>query len=316
MKRVLILGGSGFIGTNILSYIDQFLENEYEVVLFIRGIGHCVSPVFKCVKKVYIGDFSDNLSLVPIFEEQKIDLVIHLISTTVPNTSNNFRFDVDSNLIPTLDFLNLMINYKCKDIVYLSSGGAVYGNSFSKSKESDLNHPNSSYGIVKLSVERYLMLYSQQGLIKPLILRLSNPYGQFHTSMKQGIINVALRSALHKKAFYVWGDGEARKDYIYIEDFTSILFKLIKQKVQNEIVNIGSGNTTSINEILNEINNFFPDFKWGYKDVKNFDVNRNDLDTSKLISIIGNYDFIGLKTGIYKTYHWLQKQELKSRTII
>lgn len=306
MKTVLLLGAGGFVGTNILNYIDQYLEHKYEVVVFSRGKSHHAWHEFKTVKKVYIGDFCDYTSLLPIFEEQKIDLVIHLISSTVPITADNFRFDVDSNLISTLDFLDLMIKNKCKHIVYLSSGGAVYGNSISKCNESGVNLPNSSYGIVKLAVERYLMLYSMQGLLNPLILRLSNPYGQYHTSMKQGIINVALRSALLNKAFFVWGDGEAKKDYVFIEDFVDILFKLIEKNVCNEIINVGSGTSTSINELLKEIKLLYPDFKWGHKDVIKTDVYKNELDTSKLAAIIGNYHFTDLKAGIYKTKLWLE----------
>jgi UDP-glucose 4-epimerase len=306
MKTILILGGFGFIGKNILRYIDSNSLQENEVIVFSRENDERLWPNFNCVKKIYTGDLSDSMSLIPVFEEQKIDLVIHLISTTVPSTSGNFRFDVESNLVPTIDFMNLMIKYGCKDIVYLSSGGAVYGNSLHRSTETDQNNPNSSYGIVKLGIERYLMLYSQQGLLNPLILRLSNPYGLYHTSMAQGIINVALRSALYGKPFFVWGDGEARKDYIFIDDFVAILFKLIDLKTANQILNVGSGITFSINEIMKEVKEVYPEFTWGYKEVKKSDVFKNELDISKLKSIIGDFKYLGLKDGILKTKDWLE----------
>jgi UDP-glucose 4-epimerase len=306
MKTILILGGFGFIGKNILSHIDCHRSNELEVIVFSRENDERMLPDFKCVKKIYSGDFSDSMSLKPVFEEQKIDLVIHLINTTVPSTSGNFKFDIESNLVPTIDFMNLMIKYGCKDIIYLSSGGAVYGNSLHRSTETDQNDPNSSYGIVKLAIERYLMLYSQQRLLNPLILRLSNPYGLYHTSMAQGIINVALRSAIYNKPFFVWGDGEAKKDYIFIGDFVVILFKLIDSKTVNQILNVGSGMTYSINEIMKEVRVVCPHFSWGYKEVKKSDVIKNELDISKLQSIIGDFKFLELKEGILKTKVWLE----------
>ena len=233
MKTLLILGGYGFIGSNIMKLIDTDYYNQYEVIVFSRTALHSKGLSFQCVKKVYTGDFNNESDLTIIFEENKIDIVIHLINSTVPSTSNNARYDVESNLIPTINLLNIMISFRIKNIVYLSSGGSVYGNSSEKNKETDHTNPLSSYGIVKLTIEKYLQLYSRQDLLHPLILRLSNPFGPLHYSLKQGILNVALRSAIEKKLFCIWGDGTATKDYIFIDDFVKILFKLLDANIEN-----------------------------------------------------------------------------------
>ena len=147
------MGGFGFLGANILKFIDRNLISEYRVIVFDKFKSHIAGLSFNCVEKVYAGDFNDELFIDNIFNENTIDLVIHSISTTVPLTSMNDKYDVESNLIPSLALFRIMVSRGVKKIVYISSGGAVYGN------ESELPHkededvfPVSSYGIVKLCI--------------------------------------------------------------------------------------------------------------------------------------------------------------------
>ena len=90
------------------------------VILFDRIATHPYGVKCNCVKKVYVGDFSDETNIDIILNENKIDLVLHLLSSTVPATSGNAQFDVESNLIPTLKLLSIMDRYDVKDIVYMS----------------------------------------------------------------------------------------------------------------------------------------------------------------------------------------------------
>ena len=117
-----------------------------------------------------------------------------------------------------------------------------------------------------------------------LILRLSNPYGPYHYSQKQGVINIALERAMKNDSFSVWGNGEGTKDYIYIEDFCNILFELLDSKVYNKVLNVGSGETVSLNTILRIIKSYYPNFEWintsSYpNDIANFSLNINRLKT-------------------------------------
>ena len=179
-KKILILGGFGFIGTNLIKYIDIHYIDEYSVIVFDKLLTHPYGITFDSVEKVYAGDFLDTTNIEYIFKNHKIDLVIHSLSTTVPVTSKNSRFDIESNLIPTIEVLDLMLLYGVKDIIYISSGGAIYGNGNKHHKETNVNFPLSSYGIVKLAIEKYLHQYSELYGLRALILRLSNPYGKYH----------------------------------------------------------------------------------------------------------------------------------------
>lgn len=304
----MLLGGYGFIGTNILSYIDQNLKDEYEVVVFDKLSSHYAGMSFDCVKKSYSGDFSDNLLIDNIFNEEKIDVVIHSISTTIPATSFNAKYDVESNLIPTISLLDSMIKHNVYDIAYISSGGAIYGNGVNKHKESDDVFPVSSYGVVKLSIEKYLMQYAQLYGLKPLILRLSNPYGKFHYSMKQGVVNVALASAVNNNVFSIWGDGNSSKDYIFIDDFVDIMFLLMKSNINSSVVNIASNQLLSVNQIVNSVKCLISSFTWKYKDSSRLDVSKFALDNKKLLSLIGDYNFTSFEDGLSITYNWLIKK--------
>ena len=305
MKTVLLLGGFGFLGTNIIKMIDDAFAQSYTVIILDRIMTHPSGLKFDCIKRVYVGDFSDESLLKSIFEENDIDLVIHSLSTTIPLGTNNARFDIESNLVPTIKLMDCMLEHRVYDIVYISSGGAIYGNSFEGAHKEDENaSPISSYGVVKLTVEKYMMQYAANYGLRPLVLRLSNPYGPYHYSMKQGLVNVALATALGNERFVVWGDGTAEKDYIYVRDFVSIMFQLLDEGVHSKVINVGSGQVASVNQILGEIKRMVPSFLWEYKEASKLDVSHFELDTALLSSFIGAYAFIKLDEGIKMTYEW------------
>lgn len=308
MKTVLIVGGFGFLATNIIKYIDEHLSSDYQVVVFDKFAHHPHGVVFSSVKKVYAGDFSDEMFINSIFDENHIDFVIHALGTTVPALSLNARYDIESNLLPTVHLLDTMIRHGVKDIVYISSGGAIYGKSINPPCKEDMDvMPISSYGIVKLTIEKYLHQYSELNGLRPLILRLSNPYGPYHYSMKQGVCNVAMRKAVNNETFEVWGTGEARKDYIFVTDFVDILFKLMSENIFGEVINVGSGDVVSINSILSKIKEIDGTFRWINKEASQYDVQHFELDLTKLRKYIGDYSFTKMDDGFDKTYKWLKQ---------
>lgn len=305
MKTILLVGGYGFLGVNILKYIEDSLKGNYQVIVFDKFPTNRSNLVLGCVTKSYTGDFSDPMLLERIFAENEINLVIHSLSTTVPSMSFNARYDVESNLIPTIELLNCMERHQVKDIVYISSGGAIYGDSSSeKHKENEDVFPISSYGVVKLAIEKYLMQYSELFDFRPLILRLSNPYGPYHYSKQQGIINVAVDAALSGDPFVVWGSGDAKKDYIYVTDFVNILFALLDKGVNGMVINVGSGKLASVNEILCRIRGLVPSFVWSYGTASQYDVSQFELNMDKLHAIIGDYHFVDLDEGLKRVLEW------------
>lgn len=305
-KKVLILGGFGFIGTNLTEELIK--RGGYEIFIFEAENVVIHNPELLKNVKIYYGDFHNEEDYEIIFKENMIDMVFHLIGTTIPASSNkSIIFDINSNLINTINLLNIMVKYNCKNIIFFSSGGTVYGHpkNMKKKKESDSKNPICSYGIVKLTIEKYLHLYNYLYGLNYLILRPSNPFGEYHNNLKQGLINVILKKVLNRETVEIWGDGTVVRDYIYIKDLVKIIVDLIEKKIQNEIINIGSGKGYSINNIIKIIQNEIGNFQLEYKDARQVDIPYIVLNINKLEKFI-DINLTSIEDGIKRTSKWLK----------
>lgn len=289
MQTVLLLGAYGFLGTNVMKYVENH-NLPYRFVTFDRTAQHPAGVSFRCVAASYAGDFTDPIALEQPFNEHSIDLVIHSLSTTVPLAVGSPRYDVETNLLPTITLMDCMVRHHVARLVFFSSGGAVYGDVQTNTphKETDELYPKSSYGVVKLAIEKYMFLYRSLFGLQPMVLRLSNPYGQWHYSQRQGVINIALRAAKEGKTFTVWGDGSTTKDYIYAPDMCAFLFRLLEKNAFGEVINLASGELLSVNDILHKIKQLYPNFDWTYQPANAHDIPHVALDTTRLKQIIGD----------------------------
>jgi UDP-glucose 4-epimerase len=285
MEKNLVVGGSGFLGLNWLEYLQQ-QGSENEVVVFAHEKPEGVT--FPSFVTFVTGDYSDATALDDLFSKHSFDRVFHFDSSIIPAiSSENIRQDIESNLLPTICLMEMMKKHQVSKLLYLSTGGAVYGNVNQEKVPEDYPcKPISSYGIIKLAVEHYIELYAKLYQIDYLILRLSNPFGEFHRSPKQGVINIAVRKALKGDVMTVWGDGSQAKDYIYAADIGQAIDGLIKEGVKNETINVGSGVSLTLNEIIKRIQVKLPAFQVEYKEAKLTDVQQICLDTTKLAAKI------------------------------
>lgn len=294
MKTILILGGFGFIGSNIIQYINQNLIDEYQCII-IDKIGTPIVDT-QCVKHAYIGDFSDTLFLNTVFSNHQIDVVIHAAGTILPSSQVSYEQAMQSDLDSTIQLLSVMKQYNVNYIIFMSSGGTIYGNKQQPCTENTSPDPTSVYGKIKLQIEQKIL---QTG-IRSLILRISNPYGPYHTSTIQGFINIAIKNSTLSKPIHIWGNST--KDYIYIEDVIDILFRLLRLDYTG-IVNIGSGKCYSISDIIKIISNYLQ-VSCIFEPTREFDAQYVNLDISKLLSLIGDYTSTSLDDGVEKTIKW------------
>lgn len=251
--RCLVLGGRGFIGSHL---VTGLLAAGYQVRCFDRphvlpiGEKHLSNARFELVE----GDFTSQADL-----EQALDgcdFCFHLISTTLPKSSNaDPLFDVETNLMSTIRLLQQAKKAGVKKVVFVSSGGTVYGVPHSVPiKESHETDPISSYGITKLAIEKYLFLYHELYGLEYAILRLANPYGEGQrTHASQGAVAVFLGKALLGEQIDIWGDGSVVRDYIYIDDVVSALLASLVYRGSVRLFNIGSGSGLSLNQVLDSI---------------------------------------------------------------
>lgn len=309
MKKVLLLGGFGFIGTNLLKLVEKKGIEDYKFIIFDKFEQHPHKVNFTNIDKIYAGDFSDVTLIEKIFKENDINIVLHFLSSTIPASSSNARYDVESNLIPSLNLLDIMEKYHVKDIVYMSSGGAIYGDTLLKvHNENDAVYPKSSYGVVKLAIEKYLLSYSELYGFNTLILRLSNPFGPYHYNNKQGVINIAIRKALAGETFQIWGSGEGVKDYIYILDACDIILRLIANGVYTDVINVAASNALSVSEIVEYIKREIPTFTTEHVEASTLDVQSFELDITRLRNKLKGFRMTLFGDALKETIKWQENE--------
>ena len=245
-----------------------------------------------------------------------MDAVIHLASTTVPATSNlDPVADVSGNLIATLRLLESMRAAGVRKMVYLSSGGTVYGvpKTDPVAEDHPLN-PISSYGVVKVAVENYLFMERQLHGLDYVILRASNPYGprQGHTGI-QGLIGTHLWRLARQEPIEVWGDGSIVRDFIHVQDLAE-LCQLALVSEQSGTFNAGQGEGASVAQVVRQICATVAASGAGqvtpiYKPGRNFDVPRVVLDIARVRAALGWAPRRSLGEGIAETWDWVQAQQ-------
>lgn len=305
--KILVLGGNGFIGSHI---VDELLSAGYDVNVFDRNPEVWRFPLPKV--KYFLGNFSDTSLLAESL--QGVEVVVHLISATTPSTSNLDPIaDIQNNLINTIRLLQIMLTCNIKRIVYLSSGGSVYGvPSINPVPETHPLAPICSYGVVKVAIEKYLGMYAYLHDLRPMIIRPSNPYGprQGHYNV-QGAIATFMSQMLAKKKLNIWGDGTVKRDYLFITDLAK-LCRIVIEKDGSGIVNAGSGIALSLNELVELIKTEMQfDADVEYTDSRKFDVQEIALDISKAKNMFGWQPSVSLEEGLFLNHQWLKTLELK-----
>ena len=182
-----------------------------------------------------------------------VDIVFHLITTTIPKTSNDDPiYDVQSNVIETLGLLERCVANNIKKIVFISSGGTVYGRVNKLPISEDFpTEPECSYGITKLTIEKYLALFQHLYGLEYSVLRLSNPYGSRQNPAGiQGAISVFLDRVVQNKEIEIWGDGKIVRDYVYVEDVVGGIYAAAITNTKSHVFNLGSGIGHSLNDIV------------------------------------------------------------------
>lgn len=298
----VVLGGNGFIGSYI---VDAILAEGHQVTVLDIGPERYREPL-ENVNYIF-GSIEDSQLLEDIFKGK--DILIHSVSTTVPFTSNkDIEYDIQSNLINAVNIFKIAAAQNIKRIVYLSSGGAVYGEPITiPIPENHPTNPISSYGITKLAIEKYLHYFSLNSNIEYNIIRPSNPYGPRQNPFSnQGVISVFLGKIIKNETIEVWGDGSIAKDYIFIEDIAEAIYKASISDKTSEVINIGSGELTSINEIIETIKEVtHKEVNVVYKTTNSFDVQHVCLDITNANRVLDFKPKVNLMEGVKRTWDFV-----------
>ncbi|MET0507558.1 MAG: NAD-dependent epimerase/dehydratase family protein [Burkholderiaceae bacterium] len=304
--KYLVLGGGGFMGSFI---VDALLARGDAVRIFDRP-SLVRYREFSPGEPVewQEGDFQSAADLAAAV--QGIDVVFHLVSTTLPKSSNDDpEFDVTSNVVGTIRLLDLSIRRGIRKVIFISSGGTVYGRPTTLPVGED--HPTEpivSYGISKLAIEKYLRLYHELHGLEYAVLRVANPYGERQrVNAAQGAVAVFLHRALADQPIQIWGDGSVVRDYIHVSDVVDAFLAAAAYRGSQRVFNIGSGTGCSLNELLGHIESLLGrPVRREYLAARSFDVPASVLDITRAREVLGWSPSVSLRDGLARTIEFLQ----------
>lgn len=299
----LVLGGNGFIGSHLT---DRLLLEGHSVRVFDKH-EELYRPANSRIEYHY-GDFGNRGLLSAALSD--IAVVFHLITTTLPKTSNDDpAFDVQSNVVETLYLLEQCVAHKVQKVIFISSGGTIYGMPEKLPISEDCTtNPECSYGITKLTVEKYLALYNHLHGLDYTVIRPSNPYGSRQNPFGiQGAISVFLGRVIQNLPIEIWGDSSITRDYIFIDDLIDGIYKAAFSKAPCRIFNLGSGIGISLNDIVEAIKKTVQcEVRLDYKAKRSFDIPQIWLDISRAKEYLQWNPCTPLEYGIRHTHAFIK----------
>lgn len=301
--RILVVGGAGFIGCHL---VREFTATGHKVTV----MGRSAAPARPLPAGVaYVcGSIEDPVRLRAAIADT--DAVAHLASATVPSTGDkNPLADVRENLIGTLNLLCAMIEAGVHRLLYLSSGGTVYGVPQTVPlHESHPLNPVCSYGVVKVAVESYLEVFARNHGLRYVTIRASNPYGPFQGNVGvQGIISTYLNRIYDHKPLEIWGDGSIVRDHVYVEDLARLCAAALESD-RTGVYNCGSGVGTSVAHIVDLVREVTgSSVEIIHRPARVFDVPASVLTASKAMEDFDWRPQVELWDGISRTWRWLRE---------
>jgi UDP-glucose 4-epimerase len=308
VKKALVVGGNGFIGSHLVEKLNGYHWDVSVIDPFPRKFSKLPEGVSFIQE-----DFDRSAAETEkIIAKVKPDVVFHLAWKTLPETSmKNPTRDIGINLIPSLNLISACAKAGIK-MIFTSSGGAVYGATstpfISETQETD---PISPYGIEKLTAEKYLFMYRYLYGLDYITIRPSTPYGPWQDYLgKQGAVAIFMYRIAKGLPVPIWGDGSIVRDYFYISDLADAMMRCAEHQAKDDkrIFNVGGGAGVSLIQLLDWIEEIV-----GKKAVieqypmRKFDPKVIVLDTTLIRNVLGWVPKVSLPDGLNKTWEWMSK---------
>jgi len=316
-KLILITGGCGFIGSNLIGYLLR--KTDWKIVILDNmsyGKPEDVDVIegFKERVKIIDGDIRNKDDVANAIQD--CDFVVNLAAQTdVISSIKDPFFDEDVNIKGTLILLDACRKNKIIKFVQASSV-APLGEQEMPLDENKVPKPLSPYGASKLAGEAYCGAFSASFDMNTVLLRFSNVYGP-KSYEKGSVIPLFIRQIKDNKQVIIFGDGEQTRDFIHVEDVCQAIYLslTVELKESFEIFQIATGEETSLNKLFDLIKNSFKekdvDVKEPkYEPVRPGEILRNYSDISKARKLLGFDPKIGLREGIKMTLDWFYRQKI------
>lgn len=300
----LVTGASGFLGHGLVAAL--LARGHRVTALDIRP------PKQSHDRLTFVeGSFTSLDVLMGAFRD--VDCLVHLAASKFPKAAQQDpKGDITENILGSFQLFEEAQKAGVRRIVFASSGGAIYGNEAAVPiAETAQTSPIGAYGISKLAIEKYLHFFNAQHGIETVALRAANPYGPGQNIQNaQGALTTFCHKAVHGAPIEIWGDGEVERDYIYIDDLTAAFVGAAERAPLAPVLNVGSGQGTSLNRLLEHIQKHFAvPLDVSYKPARSFDVQRNYLDVSLARAVLDWAPRVDLDDGISRTLAHMRQQD-------
>lgn len=315
--KILVTGGAGFIGSHV---VDGYIKKGYEVVI----VDNLSSGKWENINKkarFYLIDIRNINEMNKIFERERFDIVNHhAAQISVPYSVLNPGEDAQINVYGFINILELSVKYKVKKVIFISSGGAIYGEADEyPTTENYIPKPISPYAITKFISEKYLYYYNHQYGLDYTVLRYANVYGPRQIPHGEaGVVSIFMTRLLkgEKCTIFAYKDEPEgmKRDYVYVKDVVNANITAINRG-SKEIFNIGTGIPTSTEELyfkvfekMKKICKIPESLKIPLKDRERpGDIRRSCLNIEKAKHILKWKPEYSLDEGIKETAQWQLK---------
>ncbi len=307
MKKVLITGGAGFIGSHI---IEVLKKEDCDITVLDNLHTGLRANVPENVRLIEM-DIRDKC-VIDIFERYQFDVVLHLAGQTMVNVSVDDPFyDADVNIMGTVNILESCRKTGVKRVIF-SSTAATYGNIEEVPIREEFSvNPLSFYGLSKLTVEKYLKLYHDLYGLEYVILRYANVYGERQGDGGEGgVISIFTKKIAKDESFVIHGDGKQTRDFVYAGDVARANWYAANTEYCNTIYNVSTNSETSIRELVDLLESASGktiDRQYGER--REGDIYRSVLDNSKIVTNLNWRPMINLQEGLKRTYDYFVKSK-------
>lgn len=306
MKKVLVTGGCGFIGSHV---VDNLILQNYDVIVIDNLSTGKISNLDSKNKVIFYNqDITKDVS--NVFEKEKPEIVIHMAAQVMLRKSlEEPLFDASVNILGTLNVLENCRKFDVKKLIYTSTGGARVGEpEYLPVDEKHPLNPCSPYGISKHTAEHYVWVYNKLYNLDYLIFCFGNVYGPRDDPSSKRVTSLFIDKILKGEVPQIFGNGEQTRDFIYVKDLAEFIVKSFEKNPEYKLFHLANGEQISVNYIvkcLKEISG--KDFSVDYKKAVNGEVRDICLDTRLAETHLGWKPKRSFEEGLKETYNWFVK---------
>ena len=301
--RILVTGGAGFIGSNV---VDRFVALGHEVTVF-DNLSSGRREFVPAAARLVVGDLTDAAAVERCVAEFKPEIVDHhAAQIDVRHSVDDPVFDARTNVLGGLSLLQSCTRHGVRKFIYASTGGALYGEgrTLPATEDHPIN-PESPYGVSKHTLEHYLYLWKLLHRLDYTVLRYPNVFGPRQNPHGEAGVNaIFIGLMLDGKRPRIFGTGEQVRDYLYVADVVEGNV-LALDRASGEMLNLGTGVGTSVNDIVRELNVILgTKIEPIYEPARPGEVQRIYLDANRAAQSLGWKPRTTFREGLRQTVEW------------